>query len=151
MNDRFVLKEFVIVTLITSVWIHIAEIVRALVVVYPQMDDFFAGKMDINGLDELTLGIALIWGLWDMLLAITLVYMFWLCSQVYGNNRQSIIISGAMTTVATLVVFWVATVNIGLGEWSTAFTVFAMGLVEFLIAAFIASKLFARNGELARS
>jgi len=141
-NKNFNLKQFVIITLITSIWIHIAEIARAILVAFPRMEAFFGDRIAIGPME---ISNALIWGVWDMLLTAVLVFIFWLCAQAFGNNTKSIIISGTVTCLATLGVFWIATVNTGLGEWSTAFLLVSIACVEMLIGAWIASKLYLRN------
>lgn len=141
-NKKFNLKQFVIITLITSIWIHIAEIARAILVAFPRMEAFFGDRIAIGPME---ISNALIWGGWDMLLTAVLVFVFWLCAQAFGNNTKSIIISGTVTCLATLGVFWIATVNTGLGEWSTAFLLVSIAWVEMIIGAWIASKLYLRN------
>jgi len=141
-NKNFHLKQFVIITLITSIWIHIAEITRAILVAFPRMEAFFGDRIAIGPME---ISNALIWGGWDLLLTAVLVFIFWLCAQAFGNNTKSIIISGTVTCLATLGVFWIATVNTGLGEWSTAFILVGIAWVELIIGAWIASKLYSRN------
>ncbi|WP_310993961.1 hypothetical protein [Aequorivita marina] len=136
------MKQFVIITLITSIWIHIAEIARAIFVAFPLMEEFFAGRIPIGAME---LSNALIWGLWDTLLSAVLVFIFWLCSVAFGNNLKSIIISGTTTALATIGVFWIANVNTGLGAWSTAAIIFPIAWAEMIIGAWIASKLYAKN------
>lgn len=138
---NFNLKQFTIITLITSIWIHIAEIARAILVAFPRMKAFFGDRMEIG---PMGLSNALIWGAWDFLITIILVFTFWLCAKVFGNNLKSIFIAGTTTCFATLGVFWIATVNTGLGEWSTAFLLITIAWIELIIGAWIASKLYTR-------
>ena len=145
MNNKFSLKQFIVITLITSVWIHISEVSRALFVAFPRMEAFFGGRIELNGLDKFDLGIAMIWGGWDTLLTTVLVFTFWLCAQVFGNNLKSIVISGTTTSFSTIGIFWIATVNTGLGDWATAFILFPLAWAELIIGALIASKLYARS------
>lgn len=145
MDSTFKLKQFVTITIITSIWIHIAETARAYFVAFPKMLSFFKGKIEIIGLDKVELSHALIWGAWDMILTSVLVFLLWLCLQVFGKNIKSIIISGTVTSFATLGIFWIATVNSGLGEWSTAFIIFPIAWIELIIGAWIASKLYSKN------
>lgn len=145
MNKQFQLKQFVIITLITSIWIHISETVRALLVAFPRMTAFFGDRIEIIGPENFTLSHALIWGCWDMLLTATLVFILWLCAQVFGNSLKSIVISGTVTCFATIGVFWIATVNTGLGDWSTAFLLLPLAWIELLIGALIASKLYLKK------
>lgn len=141
-NKIFNFKQFVIVTLITSIWINIAEIARAMFVAFPLMEDFFAGRIPIG---PMGISNALIWGGWDMLLTAILVFIFWLCAVAFGNNLKSIIISGTTTAFATIGIFWIASVNTGLGEWSTAAILFPISWIEMIIGAWIASKIYSRK------
>ena len=138
-NKKFILKQFVVITLLTSIWINIAEIFRAVVIAFPRIKAFFGDRIVIG---EMELSNALIWGLWDTLLTIALVFIYWLTANTFGRNFKSILISATMTSVATLGIFWIATVNTGLGEWSTAFIVFPVAWIEMIIGAWIASKLY---------
>ncbi len=140
-NKDFNTKQFIIITLITSIWINIAEIFRAMVIAFPRMKAFFADRIEIG---QMELSNVLIWGLWDTLLTIVLVYIFWTTAKAFGNNFKSIFISGTMTTIATLGIFWIANVNTGLGDWSTAFVVLPIAWIEMIIGAWIASKLYKR-------
>ena len=139
-NNTFKLKQFIIITLITSVWIHITEIFRAVVIVFPRMKAFFENKVAIG---DIELSNALIWGFWDTLLTACLVFIFWLCVKTFENHFKSVLISATVTCAATLGIFWIATVNTGLGEWSTAFIVLPIAWIEMIIGAWIASKLYA--------
>jgi len=141
-TTKFNLKQFVIITLITSIWIHIAEVARAILVAFPLMEEFFAGRIPIGAMEVSN---ALIWGVWDTLLAIVLVFIFWLCSEVFGNNFKAIFIAGTTTAIATIGIFWIATVNTGLGTWSTAAILFTIAWLEMIIGAWIASKLYSRK------
>ena len=143
MENNFKFKQFIIITLITSIWIHIGEIARAFLVAFPRIAAFFEGKVQIVGLEQAQASHALIWGAWDMLLTAVLVFMFWLCAKAFGNNTKAILISGTVTCFATIGIFWIATVNTGLGEWSTAFILFPLAWAELVIGAWIASKLYA--------
>lgn len=89
---------------------------------------------------------ALIWGIWDAILASTLVFIYWLCAQIFGQNVKSIVISATVTCMATLGVFWIGSVNSGLGTWEMAVTLVPIAWFEMLIGAFLASRLYARYG-----
>jgi hypothetical protein len=140
-NNNFKLKQFIIVTLITSIWINIAEVARAMLVAFPLMEKFFADKIAIG---PMGISNALIWFGWDMLLTAVLVFIFWLCRIAFGNNTKAIIISGTTTALATIGIFWIASVNTGLGEWSSAAIIFPIALLEMIIGVWIASKLYSK-------
>lgn len=144
-NKNFNLKQFVIITLIISIWIHIGETVRAMFVAFPLMESFFEGKLQLVGAEQMQISHALLWGLWDTIIAAVLVFIFWLCSVAFGNNKKSIVISGTTTAFATIGIFCIASVNSGLGEWSSAFVIFPLAWIELIIGAWIASKLYSRK------
>lgn len=141
-NKNFNLKQFVIITLITSIWINIGEILRAVLVAFPKMMAFFGDKIVIG---QMELSNMLIWGLWDTILTLILVFITWLVINTFGNKIKSAIISGTVTSLATIGIFWIANVNTGLGDWSTAAVIFPLAWLEMIIGALIASKLYARN------
>ncbi len=141
-NKKFNLKQFVIITLITSIWIHIGEIARAVLVAFPRMEAFFGDRIEIGAME---ISNALIWGGWDTLLTTVLVFIFWLCAVAFGNNLKAVIISGTTTALATIGIFWIANVNTGLGEWSAAAVIFPLAWIEMIIGAWIASKLYSRK------
>ena len=139
---KFNLKQFVIITLITSIWIHIAEVARAIFVAFPLMERFFAGRIPIGAME---ISNSLIWGAWDTILTAVLVFIYWLCSVAFGKSFKSILISATTTAFATIGVFWIANVNTGLGEWSAAAIIFPIAWIEMIIGAWIASKLYSRK------
>ena len=141
MNNPFKFKQFIVVMLLTSIWIHVAEVARAILVAFPMMEAFYAGKLAVG---PMAVSNALIWGIWDTILASTIVFIYWLCAQSFGNNVKSIIISATVTCMATLGVFWIGSVNSGLGTWEMAYTLVPIAWLEMLIGAFLASKLYAR-------
>jgi len=142
MNSHFNVKQFIVVMLLTSIWIHIAEIARAMLVAFPMMKAFYAGKIAIGPMGASN---AIIWGIWDTMLAATLVFIYWLCMPAFGKGRQSIVIAATVTCMATVGVFWIGSVNSGLGTWEMAFTLVPIAWVEMLFGAFIAAKLYDKH------
>lgn len=141
-QSNFQLKPFIIITLITSIWVNIGEMMRGSLVAFPRMEAFFGDQFSIIGSDTMTMSHSIIWIGWNMLLTIILVFIFWLCAKAFGNNLKTVFIAGTTTCLATLGIFWIATVNTGLGEWSTAFILIALAWFELIIGAWIASKLY---------
>lgn len=144
-NNKFNVKQFVIITLITSVWIHIGETARAMFVAFPLMESFFEGKLQLVGAAQMQVSHALVWGLWDTILTAILVFIYWLCSVAFGSQSKSVLISGTVTAFATIGIFWIASVNSGLGEWSSAFKIFPLAWIELIIGAWIAAKLYSKK------
>ena len=140
MGKKFIVKDFIIITLLTSIWVNISELIRFFAYVKPEMQSFLSGVPNVMPMNEV--GILLIWGAWDTLLSALYVYLFWLCAQVFGNNRKSIWMSGIMSWAFFFVLFWVASANMNLASWSSLLIVLPLTLLETVVATFIASKLY---------
>lgn len=73
------------------------------------------------------------------------VFLFWLCAQAFGNNIQSIVVSGFMSWGFFFVLFWMGMANMNLSSWHFLMIVLPLALVETIVAAYIASKLYLRK------
>ena len=138
----FNVKEFALITLLTSLWIHASEVFRYFVIVMPKIRQFFRGR---SGIAEMDWGIFSIWGAWDILLTAILVWVFWLISKLYGNNLRSIFLSGTLVWASIFVIFWVAAANMGLSNWSLLLIVLPLSWFEMVIGSWIASRLYMRK------
>lgn len=143
MKVRFNIKDFLVITLIMSIWVNISENIR-----------FFAyveGK--IVGFLHMVPNIGLLWdpevlaifAVWSLLLSAYYVFIFWLCAQVFGNGVKAIIVS-SLTSVSFIVLFWLLFIGMQLGEWDTFLTILPFALLETFVASFIASRLYAKKG-----
>lgn len=141
-NQKFDLKQFIIVTLLVSIWINISEVFRYFVLVRPRVKAFFTER---EGIADINLGIFTIWGFWDTLLTVILVLVFWLYAKAYGNNSKSIFTSALIVWFAVFVIFWVATANMGLSNWDILLITLPLSLLEMVIGTWLASKLYATN------
>lgn len=142
LNQRFNIKQFVIITLIVSIWINVSEVFRYFVFVMPRVKSFFQNR---PGIAEMDLSIFSIWGLWDTLLTAVLVFIFWLYAKSFGNNFTSVLVSALLVWLAVFVIFWVATANMGLSTWNTLFITLSLSFFEMVVGAWIASRLYATN------
>ena len=140
MNKKFVVKEFILITLIVSLWVNASELVRYFGYVRPRMQEYFSYIPQMGKIWDIQ--ILAVWGFWDALITALYVFLFWLCAQVFGNTRKAIVISGVMSWSFVFVLYWVATANMFLAEWSTLFVVLPLALLETLVASYIASKLY---------
>lgn len=137
----FNLKQFLLITLITSIWINISEVFRYFVLVMPRTKVFFHNK---EGIAEMDWGIFAIWGFWDTLLTAILVFIFWLYATSYGFNLKSVLISGSLVWSAVFVIFWVATANMGFSDWNILFITLPLSWLEMVVGAWIALKLYTK-------
>lgn len=142
MEKPFVVKDFIIITLITSLWVNASEVFRYFVLVRPEMHRYLAG---VENVADMNIGIFAIWGLWDTVLSALYVFLFWLCAQAFGNNRRSVLVSGLMSWCFFFLLFWVGMANMGLSSWSYLLIVLPLALFETLIAAWITSKLYLKK------
>ena len=142
MNKKFIVKDFIIITLLTSIWVNISELIRYIPYVRPQMMDYLSA---IPHMGEMNLQVALVWGFFDTLLTALYVFCFWLCAQVFGNNKKAILISGFMSWSFFFVLFWVGSANMFTAKWSNLLVVLPLALLETLLASLIASKLYSKK------
>jgi len=138
-SKKFNLKHFIIVTLITSIWIQISEVFRYFVFVMPRVKLFFNNQPNIATMNW---PIFSIWGLWGTLLTAILVFIFWLYSNVFGSSHRSVIISSTLVWLAIFVIFWVATANMGLSEWNILWITLSLSWLEIFVGTYIAFKLY---------
>lgn len=143
MNKKFVLKDFILIALITSLWVNASELVRYFGYVRPKMQEYFSNIPQMGTIWEVQ--ILAVWGFWDTLITALYVFLFWLCAQVFGNNVKSILISGVMSWLFFFVLYWVASANMFLASWSNLLVVLPMALVETVVASYIASRLYLRK------
>ena len=142
MHSKFIVKDFLIITLIVSLWVHASEVFRFFVFVRPEMQSYLsvvANVADINWT------IFAIWGVWDTLLSALYVFLFWLCAQAFGHNTKSMLISGVMSWCFFFVLFWAGMANMNLSSWSYLVVVLPLALVETLVASYMASKLYLKK------
>ena len=142
MKKEFLIKDFIVITIITSLWVNASEVFRYFVLVRPEMHEYLSVVPNVA---DMNWGIFAIWGLWDTLLTALYVFLFWLCAQTFGNNLKSVVISGFMSWCFFFVLFWVGMANMNLSSWSYLFIVLPLALIETLVAEFIASKLYLRK------
>ncbi len=142
MKKEFLIKDFIVITIVTSLWVNASEVFRYFVLVRPEMHEYLSVVPNVA---DMNWGIFAIWGLWDTLLTALYVFLFWLCAQTFGNNLKSVVISGFMSWCFFFVLFWVGMANMNLSSWSYLFIVLPLALIETLVAAFIASKLYLRK------
>ncbi len=138
-SEKFHFKNFIIITLLTSIWINISEVFRYFVLVIPRVKLFFDNK---PGVADMDFGIFIIWGFWDILLTGALVFVFWLYAEIFGNSNRSVLISGTIVWLIVFVVFWVATANMGLSEWNILWITLPLSWLEMIVGTWLASKLY---------
>jgi len=138
-STSFPPKQFIIITLIVSIWINLSEVFRYFVLVMPRTKAFFN---DRSGLAQMDWGIFTIWGIWDTLLTALLVYVFWLHQRWLGNNLKAVLASANLAWLAVFVIFWVASANMGLASWNILWITLPLSWIEMFVGAWLASNLY---------
>lgn len=139
MQSIFNTRRFAIVVLLVSIWVNASEVFRYFVIVMPATRDFLSG---VPGVAPMNLPVFAIWGAWDMLLTACTVFMFWLVSQVFGNNYRSVVVAGTLSWVFFFVLFWVAMCNMALAQPTLALKALPLAWFELVVASYIASVLY---------
>lgn len=138
-NKSFNIRHFIVITLITSIWINASEVFRYFILVVPRVKAYWN---NLEFVADMSIGIFAIWGLWDTILTAMVVYIFWLYSRVYGNNIRSVITSSILSWMFFFVLYWVGAANMGYSDWKILWITLPLSLLELLVASFIASKLY---------
>lgn len=137
----FSLRKFVLATLIVSIWINLSEVFRYFVIVLPKTREYLAM---VPGVAPMDWGVFAIWGLWDTVLTVLVVFMYWLVAQRFGNNLRSVVLAGMISWMFFFLLFWVAMVNMALAPVALAVIALPLAWLEMMIASYIAFKVHAR-------
>ena len=144
MKSDFLLKEYVLIAFITSLWVNASEMFRYYIIVRPEMQQYFEHIPDVAPANIAVFGI---WGVWDIILSLLYVFTFWLCGRVFGNNLNSILLSTIMSFFFFSVLFWVSLANMNLTDWSFLLLVLPLAFIETLVASLIASTAYLKYSE----
>ncbi len=132
-------KSFIIVTLITSLWVHAWETFRYLSFIRPSLIEDFGEGVALFDLPRF-----LIWGFWDTLLTGLIVFSLVLFTIVYGNNGGYRTKSIVFSWLFFFGLFWVGMYNMQLADLELTLLSIVLSFVEVVIAVIIADKLSER-------
>ena len=144
-KNRLSLKNFVAVSLIVSVWVHLAEASRFFLIVTPIMEKEIP---QLPLVTEVSLGTWISWAIWDTLLSSMYVWMTWLTIQVYGKSLKYGIFAGVISWVFFFLLFWIAMLNMNLASLKVVLIALPLALVETIIASCFAVFIFSRQEKL---
>lgn len=139
MIAKFQPGHFIIVTLISSIWIQISETFRYLVLVVPNM------KANASEIPETTFTVLSIWMLWGTLLTALSIFLFWMYANIFGNTIRTVLKSATISWTFFFVLFWIGISNMGLSKWSLLWITLPLSWLEIFIATYIASKLYRKH------
>jgi hypothetical protein len=138
------LRTFWMAFFITTAWINASEVFRYVVIVMPSIRAELAGVPDVAPMNLFP--VFTIWGAWDTLLTLTLMWMTWLCQRHFANKLQLVLVAGTAMWASFFVLFWVAMVNMNLSSIGLALTALPLAWLEMVLAAWLAQWSYVRFG-----
>lgn len=144
----FPVKAFLLTCLIVSLWINASEIFRYFVFIMPLTRQTLGL---LPGVAPMNLPVFLIWGAWDTILTVMVVWFCWLHLERFGARLGSVIASGTASWLMFFVLFWMAMFNMGLARASTPAIALPLAWFELVVAAWVAAVCFRRFGALPRA
>jgi hypothetical protein len=140
-QSKFPMRNFILTCFLVSIWVNISEVFRYFVFVMPMTRENFA---IVSGIAPMNLPVFLVWGVWDTILVIMTVLMYWLYTERFGKSAQSVVISATLTWSLFFVLFWLGLWNMRLTQPTTAVIALPLAWIEMVIACFIARECFRR-------
>jgi hypothetical protein len=137
------IKNFVIISLLVSLWVNASEVFRYFVIVRAEMQTTLSMVPNVASMD---LPIFSIWGIWDTLLTMLAVFMYYLFSEKFGRNISSIIKSATLVWALAFVLLWAGIANMNLARWSFIPIPLSLALFELVVATFLTDWLFEKFG-----
>ena len=137
-KKELTIKNLIIISLLVSIWVNISEVFRYFIVVKPEMQSTLSMVPNVASMN---LKIFSIWGIWDTILTICSVFMYYLYSEKYGKNTKSILVSGTISWSFFFVLFWIGLPNMNLANWSFIIIPLSMAWVEMVVASFLTNIL----------
>ncbi|MEM7058633.1 MAG: hypothetical protein AAF557_13660 [Pseudomonadota bacterium] len=136
-------RVFLVTILIVSVWVNASEVARYFLLVMPAMREMLAVIPDVA---PMNLPVFLIWGLWDTLLVLMAVVIYWLVAERFGPTLRTAVGAGTLAFLFFFVLFWVGTWNMNLAEGWLLPLVLPWAWIEMVVACLIARWSFWRFG-----
>ena len=136
----FPTRAFVLTCLIVGIWVNLSEVARYFLVVTPMIRADLAGVADVAPMTPL---IFAVWGLWDTLLILVAVFLYWLMSLRFGSGIR-VVLGSATLTWSIFVLFWVGVSNMNIASPATAMAALPLAWIEMAVACAIARFGFSR-------
>jgi hypothetical protein len=134
-------KNFILISLLVSIWVNASEVLRYFLLVRTEMQSTLSMVPNVASMD---LKIFSIWGIWDTILTMMAVFMYYLYAEKYGRSLSSIIKAGTLSWAFFFLLFWIGLPNMGLANWSFIALPLTWAWIEMVVASYIADFLFKR-------
>lgn len=131
----FPLPGFVIVTLVTSLWVHASENFRFFLFIIPMMRETLSMVPDVVPMNPLVFAS---WGFWDTLLTAMTVVMYWLYARTFGDTMVNAVVAGTLSWLFFFLLFWLAMLNLNLIDPATLAIELPLSWLELVVASLIA-------------
>ena len=135
-------RPFLVTVLIVSIWVNASEVARYFLLVMPAMREMLAVIPDVA---PMNVPVFLIWGLWDTLLVVMAVSIYWLIAERFGSSARSAMVAGTLAFLFFFVLFWVGAWNMNLAQGWLLPVVLPWAWAEMVIACLIARWSFDRS------
>lgn len=132
-------RSFIIISLLVSIWVNASEVFRYFIIVKPEMQ---ATLSMVPNVAAMNLKIFSIWGVWDTILTICCVFMYYLYSEKYGRSTSSIIKAGTISWAFFFLLFWMGLPNMNLANWSFIVIPLALAWIEMVVASYLTNVCF---------
>jgi hypothetical protein len=131
-------NQFLKTILLVSIWINISEVFRYFVIVMPVLRKHLSVISNVLPMDWVVFSI---WGIWDTILTTGVVFITWLCLNVYDKSIRIILIAGTTSWAMFFLLFWIGMVNMNLSKINLLAWTLPLSWIETTIAAWITIKL----------
>jgi hypothetical protein len=145
-RTRFPVRAFLLTCLVVSLWVNASEVFRYFAFVMPMTRETLAMVPEVA---PMNISVFLVWGLWDTLLVVMTVALYWLVAERFGAGWPSVIAAGTLGWLFFFVLFWLAMLNMNLTDTSIAAIALPLAWFELVVASAIARpclRMFARAG-----
>ena len=134
--------------LINFVWINLSEVVRYFLVVRPMLHAAFPGDAEVA---PMSLGIFVVWGLWDLVLIAAATGFFWLWLERFGDGLRQIVYASAAFSLTVFGLLWLGVANMGLAPYTMIVVALPLAWAEQGIACWIVARARSRIHSAASS
>jgi hypothetical protein len=134
-EDRFSpLRPFLLTTLANTLWVNTSEILRYFGFIQSMMRNAFPQVPDVA---PMNFPVFLIWGVWDMLIFITVTGFTWLYLERFGRTTRNAIEAGTLVWAAVFVVLWMGIYNMNLATLRILAVALPLSWLELVVGALI--------------
>jgi hypothetical protein len=133
-GDRVVADNVWRVILANFVWVNSSEVFRYFIFVRPMMQEALRPLPDVA---PMNIPVFLIWGIWDLLVILSVTGFVWLFLERFGPTFRNALIAGSLMWVTIFVILWLGLYNMNLAPASVPMIALPLAWIEMIVAALI--------------